>query len=264
MTTVFLAGASGFLGAHWLRGLCATGCTFKALSRRAESDAAIRAQGGVPMRAELTDRVSLQAALFGCTAVFHATADTSIWGRHADAQSATHIAGTTNLLRTSEVAAVQALMHTSPVSAWSRLVHERIDESTLQRGGESRVNHNRSKLPGEQVVRHAALPWIVFNPTHILGPGDHRNGAHLIALVGRRKLPGIAPGVGGFADAREIARTQVRAWQRQRFGQTHRLGGEQASFVDLVHRIRAPLGKRTPRGATPARALIAFARLANA
>ncbi len=264
MTTVFLTGASGFLGAHLLHELCAAGCTVKALSRRAESDAAIHAQGGLPVRAELADRASLQAGLAGCAAVFHAAADTSMWRRHATAQTATNVAGTGNLLRASEAAGVQAFMHTSSVSAWSYRVPGPIDESTPQRGGDSWINYERSKFLGEQAVRQAGLPWIVFNPTHILGPGDRYNWARLIMLIDRGKLPGIPPGIGVFADVREIARAQVRAWQRQRFGQAYLLGGEQASFVDVVHRVGSMLGKRTPRGATPAPVLMAFARLVNA
>ncbi len=264
MTAVFLTGASGFLGGHLLRELCAAGCTVKALSRRAESDAAIRSLGGLPVRAELTDRASLQNALVGCTAVFHAAADTSMWRRHAAAQTATNVAGTSNLLQASEAAHVQAFMHTSSVSAWSHQTHGLIDESTPQLGGNSWINYERSKFLGEQAVRHAGLPWIVFNPTHILGPGDRRNWARLIMLIDRGKLPGIPPGIGVFADVREIARAQVRAWQRQRFGQAYLLGGEQASFVDFVHRVGAMLGQHTPRRATPAFALMTFARLANA
>ncbi len=264
MTTVFLTGASGFLGGHLLRELLAAGCSVKALSRRVESDAAIRAQGGAPVRAELADPASLQKALAGCSAVFHAAADTSMWRARAAAQTATNVAGTSNLLRASEAAGVQAFVHTSSVSAWSHHVHGMIDESTPQRGGSSWINYERSKFLGEQAVRHAAIPWIVFNPTHILGPGDRRNWARLIMLIDRGKLPGIPPGIGVFADARQIASAQVRAWQRQRFGQAYLLGGEQASFVELVHQVGAMLGKRTPRGAMPEFALMTFARLADA
>lgn len=264
MTAVFLTGASGFLGGHLLRELCAAGCTVKALSRRAESDVTIRAQGGLPVRGELADRASLQRALAGCSAVFHAAADTSMWRAQAAAQSATNVAGTYNLLQASAAAGVQAFMHTSSVSAWSHQVHGLIDESTPQLGGESWINYERSKFLGEQAVRHAGLPWIVFNPTRVLGPGDRGNWARLIVLIDRGKLPGIPPGVGVFADVREIAKAQVLAWQRQRFGQAYLLGGERASFVEFVHRVGAMLGKHTPRSATPAFALMTFARLADA
>jgi nucleoside-diphosphate-sugar epimerase len=82
--------------------------------------------------------------------------------------------------------------------------------------------------------------------------------------VEREKLPGIPPGIGTFADVREIAKAQVRAWQAQRFGEAFLVGGEEASFADLVHRIGAALGKRTPRRAMPAWLLMAIAQVADA
>lgn len=264
MTTVFLTGASGFLGGHLLRELLAAGCEVKALSRRPDADAALAAAGAHPVRAELADPAALREAMRGCAAVFHAAADTSLWRPQAAAQTATNVHGTIHLLRAAEAAHVQAFMHTSSVSAWSHRVHETMTESVPQRGGDSWINYERSKYLGEQAVRASALPWIVFNPSHILGPGDRRNWARLIVLVDRQKLPGIPPGVGAFADVREVARAQVRAWQQHRFGQRYLLGGESASFVDLVHRVGAALHRRTPRGATPAWALMGFARLADA
>lgn len=264
MTTVFLTGASGFLGAHLLHQLVAAGHDVRALSRRPETDAAIAAAGATPLRASLDDRATLQSALDGCDAVFHAAADTSMWRPHAARQTATNVAGTENLLRAAEAAGVQAFMHTSSVSAWSHQVHGVIDESAAQLAGSSWINYERSKFLGEQLVRSSSLRWIVFNPSHILGPGDRHNWARLIMLIDRQKLPGIPPGVGAFADVREVAAAQVRAWQRQCFGQRYVLGGEQASFVDLVHRVGKALGRRTPRGATPAWLLMSVARLGDA
>ncbi|HEU4669624.1 MAG TPA: NAD-dependent epimerase/dehydratase family protein [Dyella sp.] len=261
MSTVFLTGASGFLGGHLLRELVGAGHTVRALSRSEASDAAIVALGGQPLRAGLGDADALASAMAGCAAVFHAAADTSMWARHAARQTAANVDGTRHLLAAAERAGVGAFLHTSSVSAYSHLVRGTMTEATPQRGGESWVNYERSKYLAEQAVRGSALPWIVFNPSHILGPGDRHNWSRLIRLVDAQKLPGIPPGIGAFADVREIARAQLRAWQRQRYGECYLLGGEQASFVDFVHRVGAALGRRTPRGATPAWALMAYARL---
>jgi nucleoside-diphosphate-sugar epimerase len=261
MSEVFLTGASGFLGGHLLRELVAAGHRVRALSRRPDTDAAISALGGEPVRGSLADTDALQRALEGRAAVFHAAADTSLWRPQAAAQIATNVDGTTRLLRAAERAGVRAFMHTSSVSAYSHLVHRGMIEATPQRGGESWVTYERSKYLGEQAVRASALPWIVFNPSHILGPGDRHNWSRLIRLIDAQKLPGIPPGIGAFADVREIARAQLRAWQRGRFGEAYLLGGEQASFVEFVHRVGAELGRRTPRGATPAWALMAYARV---
>ena len=136
-----------------------------------------------------------------------------------------------------------------------------MSESVPQQGGSSWINYERTKYLGEQAVRDCALPWIVFDPGHILGPGDRHNWSRLIRMVDREQLPGIPPGSGSFADVRQVARAQVRAWQMRHFGQAYVLGGEEASFVDFVHRVGAALGRRTPRGAMPAWALMAYARV---
>ncbi|HET6432768.1 NAD-dependent epimerase/dehydratase family protein [Dyella sp.] len=264
MSDVFLTGASGFLGGHLLRELAAAGHRVRALSRRPRTDAAIAALGGTPVRASLADAHQLQRAMEGCEAVFHAAADTSLWRPGAAAQLATNVGGTIQLLRAAERARVRAFMHTSSVSAYSHLVRGTMTETTPQRGGESWITYERSKYLGEQAVRDSALPWIVFNPSHILGPGDRNNWSRLIRLVDAQKLPGIPPGIGAFADVREIARAQVRAWQRSCFGEAYLLGGEQASFVDFVHRVGTALGRRTPRGATPAWLLMGYARVLDA
>lgn len=259
--TVFLTGASGFLGGQLLRELRAAGHPVRALSRSEPGDATIRALGGEPVRASLDDRASLAVAMRGCEAVFHAAADTSLWRPHAVRQTATNVLGTQYMLDAAQDVGVQAFMHTSSVSAWSHRVHGTLDETVPQRGAESWINYECSKYLGEQAVRQAPLPWIVFQPSHILGPGDRHNWSRLIRLIDAEKLPGIPPGVGVFADVREIARAQVCAWQRRRFGECYLMGGAQASFVAFVHRVGEALGRRTPRGATPAWLLAAFARL---
>lgn len=264
MTVVCLTGASGFLGGHLLRELRQTGCEVRCLSRSARSDALIVAADGVPVRGDLGEAASLDTAVAGCAAVFHAAADTSMWRPHADAQTAANVLGTERLLRSAERAGVSAFVHTSSVAAFSHLVPGRLDETVEQRGGASWINYERTKHLGEAAVRKSGLPWIVFNPSHILGPGDRHNWARLIKLVDREQLPGIPPGSGAFADVREIAKAQVCAWQLRRFGEAYLLGGEHASFADLIQRVGAALGRRTPRRVTPAWALMGYARLVDA
>lgn len=260
MATVFLTGASGFLGGHLLRELLARGHSVKCLSRRAETDAPIAAAGGSPVRAALNDVASLQAALQGCDAVFHAAADTSMWKPQAAQQTATNVQGTANMLVAAQAAGVKAFVHTSSTSAYSQLVEGVLSESVPQRGGESWINYEVTKYQSEKLVKESTLPWIVFNPSHILGPGDRHNWARLIQMVDQQKLPGIPPGVGAFADVREIAKAQVRAWELQRFGQCYLVGGTKATFVEFVHKVGAALGRKTPKGAFPEAVLMLVGR----
>jgi dihydroflavonol-4-reductase len=261
MNTVFVTGASGFLGGHLVHELVAEGCTVKALSRRDETDAAIRAMGAEPVRAALDDQASLAQALKGCHAVFHAAADTSVWRAQAASQTATNVLGTQNMLQAARTAGVSAFMHTSSVSAWSHQVHGVLREDLPQHGSSSWINYERTKYVSEKQVRSADLPWIVFNPAHILGPGDRHNWARLIRLIDRQKLPGIPPGSGSFADVRQVAKAQVRAWRQQRFGQAYLLGGEHLSFQDFVARVSLALGVRTRARVMPPWLLKSYARV---
>jgi len=264
MSQVFVTGGSGFLGGHLVRELVEAGHLVRALSRRAETDAALQALGAIPVRAALESVSSLQTAMKGSVAVFHAAADTSMWGRAAAAQTATNVQGTANMLEAARACGIQTFVHTSSTSAYSHRVEGEIDESTPQLGSDSWVNYERTKFLGEQAVRESPVPWIVFQPSHILGPGDTQNWSRLIRMVDRGSLPGIPPGSGSFADVRQIARAQVRAWESGCSGQVYLVGGVHASFTDFVHQIGLALGKRTPESPTPAWALMAFARVCDA
>jgi nucleoside-diphosphate-sugar epimerase len=258
---VLLTGGAGFLGRHLLRELRAGGAQVLALSRREETDAVLAGLGARPVRGDVTDAESLRAAVAGVDTVFHAAADTNTWSRRNAAQLRTNVEGTRSLVAAARAAGVRAFVHTSSVSAYSHLVHETLREDLPQRGGESWINYERSKYLAEQAVREGGLPFVVFQPAHILGPGDTHNWSRLFVLVDQGRLPGVPPGAGSFADVREIARAQVRGWREGRFGEAYLLGGQHASFLELLTRVGIALGRPTPKRALPAPLLRAYARV---
>ena len=261
MSLVLLTGGGGFLGRHLTRELVAAGAEVRALSRRSDTDSVLAGLGATPVRGDITDPASVRAAMAGVDAVFHTAADTNTWRPNNDAQTLTNVGGAANLLAAAKAAGVRAFMHTSSVSAYSHLVHGTLREDVPQRGGDSWINYERSKFLAEQAVRASGLPCIIFQPAHIFGPGDTHNWSRLIRLVDTGKLPGVPPGSGAFADVREIAKAQVRAWRKGKFGETYLLGGEHASFLELISRIGAILGRKTPSRPTPAFALKTYARV---
>jgi dihydroflavonol-4-reductase len=259
--TVLLTGGAGFLGRHLLRELLASGAQVRALSRRPETDAALASLGAQPVRGDVTDAASLRAAATGVDTVFHAAADTNTWSRRNAAQWATNVGGIGNLLSAARAAGVRAFVHTSSVSAYSHLVNTTLREDVPQRGAESWINYERSKQAAESAVRASGLPFVIFQPAHILGPGDTHNWSRLFVLVDRGELPGVPPGSGSFADVREIAKAQVCGWRDARFGEAFLLGGSHASFLELLTQVGAQLNKPVPGRALPPWALRAYARL---
>ncbi len=237
MANILLTGASGFVGGHLLRELLSGGHQVSALSRSARSDQLLSASGASAIRGELSDQASLDNAAQGMHAVFHCAANTSAWSKDKAIQLETNVGGTQRLLEAAKRAGVECFVHTSSVSAFSHLCHETLTESLPQRGGQSWVNYERSKFLGELAVRESGLPFIIFNPSHVLGPGDTNNWARLIKMVDQDALPGVPPGSGAFADVREIAKAQVVAWQMGIRNESFLLGGQHASFLHLVQMI---------------------------
>jgi dihydroflavonol-4-reductase len=261
MSKILLTGATGFLGQHILRELLAAGHQVKALSRSEKADALLTQQGAEPVRAELTDGDSIMRAMKNIDAIFHTAADTNTWRVNNAAQTRTNVGGIENLIAAAKTNDVKKILHTSSVSAYSHLAHGMLREDTPQRGNESWINYERTKFLAEQAVRESGLNFIIFQPSHILGPGDKQNWSRLIRLIDQNKLPGAPPGSGAFADVREIAKAQLRAFQQEKFGETYLLGGQHASFVHLIQSIGDKLNKKTPGKAIPAFALRLFAQI---
>ncbi|HVF35073.1 MAG TPA: NAD-dependent epimerase/dehydratase family protein [Candidatus Saccharimonadia bacterium] len=262
-STAFVTGGSGFLGQHLVRRLVAGGVRVRALARSDASKRLVEAAGAEPVPGELTDPASLDAALAQPTdVVFHAAADTNRWTPNNARQTRINVEGTRMLAETALARGAKFFVHTSSVSSFSHLVDEELTEDSPRRGGESWVNYERTKFLAEEQVRGAmarGLEAAIVHPAHIFGPGDTSNWAQLVQLVDRGQLPGAPPGSGAFADVREVARAQIEAWRRRRSGEAYLLGGEHATFVDLIARIGRELGRRTPRRATPAFVLRAYA-----
>jgi nucleoside-diphosphate-sugar epimerase len=261
---VLVTGASGFVGQHLIRELRARGIEVCGLSRSEAADQAVRAAGALPRRGDLLQPDSLAGALDGgYDALFHIAADTSTWRGDAARQTAVNVDGTRALARAARARGIR-MIHTSSVSSFSHLVHGTLTEDTPRRGGESWINYERSKFLGEEAVRAEmalGLNATILYPAHIFGPGDTHNWSRLISLIHRGELPGAPPGSGAFADVREVARAHVAAWQRDTQGRAYLLGGEQASFLDLIGRIGTRLQRKVPRRATLALALKLYAKL---
>ena len=122
-----------------------------------------------------------------------------------------------------------------------------------------------SQALSEQLVLQAArekrVDAVVLNPANVLGPGDRHNWSRLFRLIQQGKLPGAPPGAGNFCDVGEVARAHIRAWHDGGTGQRYLLGGEFASYLEVIRIAGEILDRRVPARATPAWLLHVIARL---
>lgn len=256
MPTAFVTGATGFLGRHLLDALSTDGWRITALHRSAAPPQSWAALPVDPVRGDIVEPESLSGAIpGGVDAVFHAAADTSPWRGHMARQSRVNVDGTAAMLEAARIAGAKRFVHVSSISVFGH--HDAVvTEQTEQRGLNSWVGYVRTKAKAEELVRQAVaeegLDACICNPTHIMGPFDDSNWASLFLLIDKDKLPGVPPGGGCFANAKDVARGLVAAARKGRCGENYILGGPHASFLKVTRQIARLLGKPEPRRVAPA------------
>lgn len=120
---------------------------------------------------------------------------------------------------------------------------------------DSRYKYLSSKYQGEQEVKASEIPYTIFRPTLMYGPGDEV----LTALAGMMRLLPVMPvagrGLNRFQPihVEDVARCLALAVDRTDLkGNTLEIGGpEQLSYNSILERVAEALGKRIFRISLP-------------
>jgi nucleoside-diphosphate-sugar epimerase len=194
-------------------------------------------------------------------------ASTNLWSRKNAEQTRINIEGTRNLLAAAEAAGARRFIHTSSFAAWGFLDGE-FNEESPRTDATDWINYVRTKHLSEKVVLDAVradrIDAVVVNPGNVLGPGDRHNWSRLFRMVSQHSLPGAPPGGGNFCDVREVARAHVQAWHSGKTGHRYLLGGEFASYMQVIQLAGEILQAPVPGKPTPAWLLVAVARIKSA
>ena len=246
MHTVFVTGATGFVGHAVLQRLCTLGHVVRCLVRRG-SEGHLRGLGAIArIEGDVLARPGLEEGMAGCDAVIHLV---GIIREHPAANvtfERVHVEGTRNVLEAARAAGVRRYVHMSALGT--------------RRGAASR--YHQTKWAAEEAVRASGLAWTIFRPSIIYGRGDG-----LVTMLASmvRRLP-LVPVIGsGRQRIQPIPVEQVAAGfagaleQPATIKQTYEVGGPEAvtmlELLDLigralgrrrVRRVHVPLGVMTP------------------
>ncbi len=267
--TAFVTGGTGFLGRHVVEQLAAGGWQVVALHRPTSDVQGLKTYPAVRLaEGAITDPESLARAMpEGCDAVFHIAANTNFWSGGNAEQTRDNVDGTRNVVEAAIAKGAKKLVHTSSESAWGEVHESSFDEKTLQHGGKSWINYERTKYLAEvevlKGVDERGLRACIMCPGHIVGRYDTHNWATLTKLVATEKLPGVPPGQGTWAAAGEVARAHVAAVEKGRDGERYLLGGVHATYLEAVQIIARLAGKKEPTKVTPGWVLRLIGRLSQ-
>ncbi|MFQ5993269.1 MAG: NAD-dependent epimerase/dehydratase family protein, partial [Nitrospiraceae bacterium] len=174
-SSVFVTGASGFLGGHLVEKLAERGAGIRALVRPTSRIGHLGPLDIDCVDGDLGDVEKLQRAMEGCDVVYHCAAATKgSWNEYVEAT----IRGTERVLQASVKAGVKRFLYISSLSIYGVSQfkdHEWVTEAApYDLHPEKRGYYAHSKIEAEKLVRRCGeetgLPVTILRPGTIYGP----------------------------------------------------------------------------------------------
>ena len=223
--TVFLTGASGFLGRYLVTSLVSAGHRIFALSRSLRE--ATENPGVCWVQGDLLSS-ELDPLLRDADAVVHAA---GVMGQTETAErSSVNLEGTCRLLEAAGRQGVRRFIHVSTCTADSK----------------SENSYARSKGLGEKAVTESSCDWTVLRPTEIYGLGSRWFGHMAGALAGRR-LVFVCRDLGEITPVHvaDVASVAVHSLSTPTaYSKIYTLAGPSMGLVEFYEGVRDAIGGR--------------------
>ncbi len=176
---VFVTGATGFVGRAVVHALCAHGHSVRCLVRRGSEHDLRGFEAIERVEGDVLARRGLEEGIAGCDTLIHLV---GIIREHPAAGvtfERLHTQATVRVLEAATAAGARRFIHMSALGTRPA----------------ARARYHATKWAAEEAVRASGLPWTIFRPSIIYGPGDG-----FVTMLARivRRLP-IVPvfGSGG-------------------------------------------------------------------
>ena len=248
----FVTGATGFLGSHVARALAEQGAQLRLLVRPTSDLRNIADLNADRVEGDLRDAVSIEKAMAGCDTVFHVAADYRLWVRDPQEMYRSNVEGTRSLLAAAQKQGVRRVVYTSSVATMGFTSNGTgADENSPVSLADMIGHYKRSKFMAEQAAFEAAragVDVVVVNPTTPVGERDIKptpSGRIIVDFL-KRKFPAYVETGLNLVDATECARGHIQALEKGRAGQRYILGGENLTLKQILDRLAAITGLRSP------------------
>jgi NADH dehydrogenase len=228
--TVFVTGATGFVGRAVVHALRADGLKVRCLVRRGSENDLRGLEAIERVEGDILARQTLDEGIAGCDAVVHLVGIIREHRSRGVSFEHIHVDGTLNVLAAAAEANVRRYLHMS----------------ALGTSATARSRYHQTKWLAEEAVRASALPWTIFRPSVIYGKGDG-----LVSMLAQmvEKLP-VVPVIGEGRQrlqpvpVEHVAEGFRRALARpEAVKQTYEVGGpDTVSMVELIDAIGKALG----------------------
>ena len=261
-----VTGGSGFVGRAVVLELLAQKRAVRVLARNPRHPAL----EGLPVevaQGDLRDRASLDAALSGCSRLFHVAADYRLWVPHPEEMYAINVEGTRNLLAAALAQGVDRVVYTSTVGTLGNPGDGTPGTEATPVSLTEMVGHyKRSKFLAERLALDFAsrgLPLVVVNPSTPVGPWDWRptpTGQMIVDFLKGRMPAYLETGL-NLIHVADVARGHLLAEARGQVAEKYILGHENLSLSRIFQLLAEVSGRPAPRFRLPYWPVLAMAYL---
>lgn len=186
MQTIWVTGATGFLGGRVAENLLESGHAVIASGRQAHALERLRQQGARTLAFDLADRT--QPDLPAVDAVVHCAALSSPWGRFADFHRA-NVLGTRSALALARQAGARRFVHISTPSVYFRFRDQLNVRETQPLPSPVNAYAATKARAEDEVLKHEALDPVILRPRGLYGRGDTALLPRLMTAARERPLP---------------------------------------------------------------------------
>ncbi|MBT8143428.1 MAG: NAD-dependent epimerase/dehydratase family protein [Gammaproteobacteria bacterium] len=265
-----VTGATGFVGAAVVRALLRDRRDVRVLVRGNSNRRNLDGLAVEAVTGDLDQPASLDAAVRGCSSVFHVAADYRLWVPQPEAIYRTNVDGTRALLQAAAAAGVARVVYTSSVATLGLHADgSPADEETPASIDDMIGHYKRSKYLAEQVAIDAAQAGqhvVIVNPSAPVGPGDIRptpTGAIVVdAATGR--MPAVVDTGLNIVHVDDVATGHLLAETKGQSGRRYILGCENMSLADICTIVAGIAGVAAPRLRIPVGVVMPLAHIAEA
>lgn len=262
---ILVTGGAGFLGTHLVTRLLNDGQRVRILEHP-DADVTHLPQDDVEIvRVDIRDRAGVDAAVHGCTSIYHLAADPNLWRRKRREFDQVNHLGTVNVLQSGIDHGVERMLHTSTESILTTEGDRSGAVETLKlRESDMLGPYCLSKYHAECAAFDMAAkgaPIIVVAPTLPVGPGDRRQTppTRMAVALCRGQLPAIVDCQFNLIDARDVAAGMVAAMARGRPHVRYLLGGNNYWLSEWLGLLAKSASVKPPRWQVPYALAVAVA-----
>jgi dihydroflavonol-4-reductase len=227
-----VTGATGFLGRAIVEELVAAGRPVQALVRSDTAAQAVVALGAEPVRGDLRNPSTLEAAFADCDVVFHAAGVNAFCLPDPRPMFEVNVAGSRAVALAAAAAGVGRLVYTS--SAVTITAAQAFERGARADHREFPSEYARSKVKAEQAVMRVAeqtgLTVVCVNPASVQGPGRTSGTARLLLSYLNGRLRVAVDGPLNVVDVADCTRGHLLAEERGTAGQRYLLCGTSTTF----------------------------------